>query len=81
MTVCLVSLSCALEAGAIVLLVKVSRQIPLLSCCKDLETQLDLEKLRNRQILFVLTVSVCYYWTKGQMYELLTIKCGTVLNF
>jgi len=39
------------------------------------------EKSRNSQILLVLTVFVCYYWTEGEMCGFLTIEYGTVLNF
>jgi len=34
-----------------------------------------------KRILLVLTVLVCYYGTEIEIFELLIIKYGTVLNF
>ena len=45
------------------------------------DIQSDPEKRRNRQILVVSLSVLCYYWTESEMFELLTIKYGTVLNF
>ena len=38
------------------------------------DIQLDPEKLRNRQILLVLTVLECYYGTEVEMFVFLTIQ-------
>ena len=61
---------------------KVSHPIRSLWCCKNPDIRLDPEKLKNRQILLVLTVFTCYYWTMQiGLYQFLTIEYGTVLNF
>ena len=37
--------------------------------------------MRNRQILLILMVFICYYGTEVEMFAFLTIEYGTVLIF